>query len=71
MADDKRYRVISIHERVAPDGRGGFREEVLVRYETRGGYVGSLTLPKSELSVERVAQALEAEVEQIERIFEL
>jgi hypothetical protein len=67
----KGYKVEQVMDRMAPDGKGGFAESVVVNYTIEEGYRGSVTLPKAGMTPEIVKAAVEADVAKIRAIYNL
>jgi hypothetical protein len=67
----KEYTVEQVMDRMAPDGKGGFAESVVVNYTIPEGYRGSVTLPKVGMTPEKVRAAVEADVAKIKAIYNL
>jgi len=73
-----KYKVTVVYDRVRPKAQGGFEDVVEIRYETQHGYIGTLSIPKSELTGKtpeqtqaHIRKALETEVDKVEGIYQL
>jgi hypothetical protein len=69
MAKD--YVVEQVMDRLTPDGKGGFAESVVVLYTIPEGYRGSVTVPKKNMTPEKVKAAVEEDVTRIKAIYGL
>jgi hypothetical protein len=67
----KDYAVEQVMDRLTPDGKGGFAESVVVIYVIPEGYRGSVTLPKKNMTPEKVKAAVEEDVARMKAIYNL
>jgi hypothetical protein len=65
------YTVEQVMDRLAPDGKGGFEDSIVVLYTLPEGYRGTVTMAKKGMTAETVKKAVEADVARIRAIYAL
>lgn len=67
----ERWKVVNIQERLEITPGEGPRTLIVVRFSTPAGYVGTVELPQTEATKEKLREIIEAKVKDIEGILTL
>jgi len=56
------YEVVSVVDRVVPDGHGSFKDVTMITYQMSEGYRGSVQVDKKDITPAKVKAAIDSDV---------
>lgn len=65
------FKILSVEERMVLDPEKGTATIIVIRWKHEKGFLGTLEIPKEQLTEEKVKSLVEAEAAKLTRIYNL